>query len=116
MWPYGSLNSWEGVKGKPLKEITRDGDDITLVYIENLTSYPVYWVVNGKVIESREYEVDGSEDLVLPTTPFEACEGTQFIGWTQQSNWCNPFDVPDDLFTESTGKVTRPVTYYALFE
>ena len=116
VWPYGSLNSWEGVKGKPLKEITRDGNDITLVYIENLTSYPVNWVVNGDVIESREYNVDGSEDLALPTTPFEICEGTQFIGWTTQANWCNPFDVPDDLFTEPTGKVKAPATYYALFE
>lgn len=116
VWPYGSINSWEGVTGKPLKEITRDGNDITLVYIENLTSYPVQWIVNGEVIESREYNVDGSEDLALPTAPFEICEGTQFIGWTTQPNWCNPFDVPDDLFTEPTGKVKSPATYYALFE
>ena len=116
VWPYGSTNSWEGVSGKPLKDITRSGNDIKLIYIEDITSYKVQWIVNGELLESREYNLDGSEDLVLPTAAVEACEGTTFIGWATESEWCNPFVAPEDLFTEPTGKVTEPVTYYAVFE
>jgi M6 family metalloprotease-like protein len=116
VWPYGSKTSWEGVSGKPLLNIARQGEQITLVYIEELTSYPVRWYVNGELLEEKEYNVDGSEDLVLPATPFDACEGTTFIGWTKQAEWCDPFDVPEDLELAPSGKVTRPVSYYALFE
>jgi len=116
VWPYGSTNSWSGLSGKPLKDITRVGNQIQLVYIEDLKSYPVQWVVNGELLESREYNKDGSESLALPTKSFEACEGTQFIGWTTQSDWCDPFTTPDDLFTTAQGKVTAPATYYAVFE
>lgn len=104
------------ISGKPLKDITEKNGVVSLVYIENLTSYPVSWVVNGAVLESREYAVDGSEDLVLPAKTFEPCEGTKFIGWTTHADWCDPFSAPDDLFTTASGKVTQPVTYYAVFE
>lgn len=33
-WPYSNKNSWEGVSGKPLKEITKSGNNISLIYIE----------------------------------------------------------------------------------
>ena len=116
VWPYGTANFWEGVKDKPLKEITKDGELIKLIYIEDITSYVVRWVVDGEEIERREYNLDGSEDLELPTEPFDVCEETQFIGWTKHGEWCDPFTTPDDLFTTPSGKVTRPATYYALFE
>ena len=48
VWPYGTVNSWEGVKGKPLKEITKEGELIKLIYIEDITSYVVRWVVDGE--------------------------------------------------------------------
>lgn len=116
VWPYNSTNSWSGVNGKPLKDITRVGDQVQLIYIEDVKSYPVQWMVNGELLESREYNKDGSEDLTLPTKTFEACEDTKFIGWTTHSNWCDPFTTPDDLFSEAQGKVTAPATYYAVFE
>ena len=34
VWPYSSTKSWSGVSGKPLKDITKSGNNITLVYIE----------------------------------------------------------------------------------
>lgn len=116
VWPYNSKNSWTGVNGKPLLEITRDGDKINAIYIEDITSFTVQWIVNGELLEAKEYNLDGTEDLVLPTKSFEACENTKFIGWTTHENWCDPFTTPEDLFTEAQGKVTDQVTYYAVFE
>ena len=104
------------MSGRPLKDITRDGKQIKLTYIDNLTSFLVQWFVNGELLESREYSKDGSEKLILPTTPFEACEDTQFIGWTQQAQWCDPFAAPEDLDENPNGNVTRPANYYAVFE
>lgn len=116
VWPYADKNTWEGVSGRPLKDITRDGKQIKLTYIDNLTSFLVQWFVNGELLESREYSKDGSEELSLPTTPFDACEDTQFIGWTQQPQWCDPFAAPEDLDENPNGNVTRPANYYAVFE
>ena len=116
VWPYQDKNSWDGVDGKPLKGITRSDQQITLTYIENPTAYTVQWFVNGELLESREYNKDGSEDIVLPTKPVQACEGTNFIGWTLFSDWCDPFEKPSDLNSAPEGKVTKSVNYYAVFE
>ena len=35
VWPYRDTNSWEGVSGKPLKDITRSGELIDLIYISD---------------------------------------------------------------------------------
>ena len=35
VWPYRNTNSWEGISGKPLKDITRSGDLIDLIYISD---------------------------------------------------------------------------------
>lgn len=119
VWPYGTgeniKDAWEGVSGKPLYDITRNGDLIDLVYIDELTSYTVRWVVNGEVIASRDYALDGSEDLIVPSN-ITVCEGTKFIGWTKQANWCDPVSLPEDLTLSPSGKVQRRATYYALFE
>ena len=108
--------SWSGVSGKPLKDIKESNGLITLTYIDAATAYTVRWMVNGEEIASREYNIDGSEDLVLPNAAVEACEGTEFVGWTTESNWCDPISLPTDLFTTASGKVTKNVTYYAVFE
>ena len=108
--------SWSGVSGKPLKDIKESNGLITLTYIDAATAYTVRWMVNGEEIASREYNIDGSEDLVLPNAAVEACEGTEFVGWTTESNWCDPISLPADLFTTASGKVTKNVTYYAVFE
>lgn len=116
VWPYSANTSWEGVNGKPLKDITKVGNTVTLTYIEEpANAYFVKWVVDGEEIETQEYAMDGSEDLALPTKEVTPCEGTEFIGWTAEENWFNPFELPEDLFQEVSGKVTGNVTYYAVF-
>lgn len=118
VFPYGSVNSWSGVSGKPLKDITRSGTNITLTYIEEPVDpkYTVTWIVNGTQIEQQEYAIDGSENLVLPTATVTPCEGTEFIGWTAESEWFDPFENPADLFTTASGKVTNDATYRAVFK
>lgn len=115
VWPYAHKDSWGGVSGKPLLKITRDGNDITLFSVEEVTNYQVQWIVDGEVISSREYALDGSEDIEMPSAP-DNCEGATFIGWTEHGDWCSPFYQPDDLFTEISGKVESVATYYAVFE
>jgi hypothetical protein len=73
-------------------------------------------MVDGEVIETKEYASDGSQDLVLPTAVVTPCEGTTFIGWTAEANWADPFVLPADLFTTPSGKATKSITYYALFK
>ena len=116
VWPYSSTNSWSGVSGKPLKDITKSGNNISLIYIEEPQNNVVTWMVNGEVLETKEYAKDGSQNLVLPTKTVTPCEGTKFIGWTTEPNWFDPFNLPADLFTTASGKVTDNVTYYAVFE
>lgn len=111
----GKKTSWSGVSGKPLKDIKESNGVITLTYIDNASSYVVSWFVNGEQVATREYNLDGSEDLVVPTN-VEACEGTEFIGWTTEANWCDPLSEPADLNPAPSGKVTNNATYYALFE
>ena len=118
VWPYGTKNSWEGVSGKPLKEITKDGNTINLIYIEEpvAPTYQVNWIANGQIIETAEYNLDGSESLRLPAAEVVPCEtGDEFIGWTAEADWADPFTLPDDFFQEPNGKVTGDVTYYAIF-
>ena len=116
VFPYNSTKSWSGVSGKPLTEITKSGDNIQLVYISAPTKFEVKWMVNGKLLETARYESDGSESLRLPSIAAEACEGTEIIGWTAKTSWFDPFELPDDFFDTPSGKVTKDVTYYAIFK
>ena len=109
-------SSWTGVSGKPVKQISEYDGVITALYIEEPSEKTVTWVVNGDTLETKIYAEDGSEALELPTKAVVPCEGTSFIGWTAVQGWADPFLLPDDLFTEAAGKVTKNVTYYAVFE
>ena len=114
---FGSgVNSWSGVTDKPLTNITRDGEFIRLIYISEPNYYTVKWVVNGEVLETARYATDGSEDLRLPSIAVPTCEGTELVGWTQNVNWFDPFETPEDLFSTPAGKVTDGVIYYAVFQ
>ena len=117
-FPQTLVTSWSGVSGKPLKDITMKNGVVSLIYIEEPVDpkYTVTWVVNGERLEEVEYAIDGTEDLKLPTKAVVPCDGTTFIGWTQEEEWADPFVEPEDLFTEASGKVTADVTYYALFQ
>ena len=116
VFPYNTVNSWEGVTGKPLMDITRDGDLIRLIYIDEPQNYSVKWMVNGELLETARYKIDGSENLRLPSIGVTPCEGTELVGWTKHINWFDPFTLPDDLFTTPSGKVTDDVTYHAVFK
>ena len=119
VFPYNDINSWSGISTRPLKEITRDGNLIHLFYIDDPApqTYSVKWVVTGKEIQEDTYAIDGSENLRLPTVSFSSpCEGAEFVGWTKESVWYDPFVVPADLFTTASGKVTADAVYYALFQ
>ena len=116
VFPYGSVDSWEGVAGKPLMNITRDGELIRLVHIDAPQYYSVKWMVNGELLETARYNIDGSENLRLPSIGVTTCEGTELVGWTRTINWFDPFSLPDDLFTTPSGKVTDDVTYHAVFK
>ena len=116
VFPYNTVDSWEGVSGKPLMDITRDGDLIRLVYMNEPQYYSVKWMVNGELLETARYNIDGSENLRMPSIGVTPCEGTELVGWTQTVNWFDPFTLPDDLFTTPSGKVTDDVTYHAVFK
>lgn len=108
------VTSWEGVSGKPLLNITETDGVITLTYIKD-PSYKVTWMVNGQELEVDEYNLNGTQYLKLPTNAVVPCEGTEFIGWTKESEWLDPFDEPTDLFTSPSGRVKADATYHALF-
>lgn len=115
IFPSGLINSWKGIAAKPLKEITETDGIISLVYIEK-PPFTVTWMVNGEVFETQEYANDGSEDLRFPSAIPNVCdEGTHFIGWTTETQWFDPFTLPEDLFNEPEGKVTQDITYTAMF-
>ena len=116
VFPYGTTDSWEGVEGKPLLDITRDGQVIDLVYIEPEANPVVTWVVDGEVLTTQTYTV--FDALELPAEILPLCdEETEFLGWTTEENWADPFSDPADLFTTAEGKkVLKSVTYYALFK
>jgi len=116
VFPYGDVRSWEGLEGRPLTDITCDGELIRLVYIEAPQHYSVKWMVNGELLETARYSIDGSENLRLPSIGVTPCDGTELVGWTKSVNWFDPFTLPDDLFTTPSGKVTDDVTYHAIFK
>ena len=101
---------------RPLRQITETNDTISLIFIEELFAYTVRWMVNGELLESKDYNLDGSENLEMPTKEVVPCEGMKFLGWTKKAEWFDPFNVPDDLFIRAKGRVTRPMTYHAVFE
>ena len=115
--PYPSSgSSWRQLSDKPLLEIKENDGVISLFYIDDLSDKTVTWMVNGEVFETKVYAGDGSEDLVLPTQSVPACDaGIEFVGWTTETEWYDPFSLPEDLFTEPSGKVVRDVTYTAVF-
>ena len=116
VFPYDDITSWNDMPGKPLTDITRDGDYIRLIHIAEPQYYSVKWMVNGELLETARYNLDGSENLRMPSIGVTTCEGTELVGWTQTINWFDPFTLPDDLFTTPSGKVTDDVTYHAVFK
>ena len=111
-----NVTVWRRMRSQSLENITETDGVITLSYVSKVEKPVVQWMVDGQLLEQRAYAANGTGDLALPTATFAPCEGTRFIGWTTHAEWCDPFALPEDLFTEPSGKVTKSVTYYAVFE
>lgn len=114
VWPYSTKTSWSGVSGKPLKDITQSGNNITLTYIEEpvipIDPFDVVFKVNGK-----EFKTESSTGkLVLPATDPEACnDGRVFVGWCSQADYSNPTTAP--TFAKAGDAVEEGAIFYAVF-
>lgn len=79
----------------------------------------VTWMADGEELTDvrAQYLYYEGEQLQMPNTTPDDCNGKQFVGWTSQNNYFHPSQAPADLFTEAGDKtVTGPVTYYAVFK
>lgn len=118
VWPYGSgsslKNSWEGVSGKPLKEIKKSGNNITLIYIEEpptVDPFDVEWYVDGTLIETNQ--CTGYGTVVLPTTDPEGCNNREFMGWCADTSYSSATTAP--TFVKTGDAVTEGAKFYAIF-
>lgn len=112
----GNVTMWSKISGTPLKDIREENGVIMLTYKDVFLGYTVNWVADGETIESKVYKEAGVP-LEMPTTTVTPCEGMHLIGWTTEADYHDPFVLPEDLFTDATGKnVNNHTTYYAVFE
>ena len=110
VWPYSSTKSWSGVSGKPLKDITKSGNNITLIYIEEPADpFDITWMANGA--EFTTTKSTGKVDL--PTNTPEACSGKEFVGWCSQANYTSATTAP--TFVKAGDAVQEGATFYAVF-
>lgn len=118
VWPYGSgsslKNSWEGVSDKPLKEIKKSGNNITLIYIEEpptVDPFDVEWYVDGTLVETNQ--CTGYGTVVLPTTDPEGCNNREFMGWCADASYSSATTAP--TFVKTGDAVTEGAKFYAIF-
>ena len=85
---------------------------------ENVTLYPYWtkvhtitWMADGSQYDEATY-LDG-ETLALPETDPEACQGSEFVGWTDEQNYSHPTTAPD--FITAGDAVNADATYYAVY-
>lgn len=113
VWPYGTKNSWTGVTGKPLKDITKSGQLITLTYIEEpaivVDPFDLTFMANG--VEFTKTTSTGK--IVLPATEPAACDGMVFVGWTATASYSSATTAP--AFVKAGQTVSEPTTFYAVF-
>ena len=71
----------------------------------------VTWIADGEEIESQTY---ASEDkLVLPTQEIEPCQGSAFMGWTDDEDYFDATTAP--TYVTAGSEVTVDATYYAVY-
>lgn len=85
---------------------------------ENVTLYPYWtklhtitWMADGSAYDEATY-LDG-KTLALPKTDPEACQGSEFVGWTAEQNYSHATDAPDYITAGSA--VNADDTYYAVY-
>ena len=111
VWPYGSTNSWEGVSGKPLTNITKSGNLIKLVYIEiPIDPFELKWMVNGE-----EFATTISQGkVVMPEDEPAALSETQvFMGWCRTADYESETTAPE--FVQEGDPAEEGDVFYAVF-
>lgn len=110
VWPYSNKTSWSGVSGKPLKDITKSGSNITLIYIEEPADpFDITWMANGAEFTTTT----STGTVVLPTNTPQACSGKEFVGWCNQANYTSATTAP--TFVKAGDAVQEGATFYAVF-
>ena len=71
----------------------------------------VTWKADGNVIEQQTYA--SGDKLVIPTQEIEACQGSEFVGWTDDENYSHATDAP--AYITAGSAVTTDATYYAVY-
>ena len=113
VFPYGTKNSWTGVSGKPLKEITKKGELVELIYIEEpvepVDPFTITWYADG--VEFATTESTGK--VVLPAEEPTGCEGRVFIGWCSQADYSSATTAP--TLAVAGDAVEEGAVFYAIF-
>lgn len=111
VWPYSTTNSWEGVSGKPLKEITKNGNTIELIYIEEPSDpFELTWMVEG--VEFATTTSTGK--VVLPDDLPQPCNDSQlFMGWCKTADYESETTAP--TFVREGDHAAEGDIYYAVF-
>jgi M6 family metalloprotease-like protein len=116
VFPYGSKNSWTGVTGKPLKEITKKGELVELIYIEEpqqtIDPFDVQWFVNGELFETNKCTEHAK--VVLPDEEPAACStGRVFVGWCANASYESATTAP--TLVKAGDAVQEGAKFYAIF-
>ena len=84
----------------------------------NTTLYPYWtkvhtitWMADESAHDEATY-LDG-ETLALPETAPEACQGSEFVGWTAAKDYFNATTAP--TYVTAGSSVTTDATYYAVY-
>ena len=114
VWPYGNKTSWNGVSGKPLLNIAKSGDNITLTYIEEPTSevdpFDITWKANGTEFATTT----STGTVVLPATnPLDCPCGKVFLGWTKTANYESETTAP--TYVKAGDPIAEATTLYAVY-
>ena len=85
---------------------------------EDVTLYPYWtkvhtitWMADGSTHDEATY-LDG-EMLALPERAPEACQGSEFVGWTAEQNYSHATDAP--AYITAGSAVNADDTYYAVY-
>jgi len=116
VWPYNSNNSWSGVSGKPLLNIAKSGNLITLTYIEEpavvIDPFELTWMVGSTAFTTTMSTTAGT--VVLPTDEPESCDPSKvFVGWTRTANYTSATTAP--TFVKAGDAAEEGDIFYAVF-
>jgi len=111
VWPYGSTDSWEGVSGKPLTNITKSGKLIKLIYIEEpVDPFELTWMVGDEVFATTV----SKGKVVLPENePAPLSEKQVFVGWCRTADYESETTAPE--LVQAGDPAEEGDVFYAVF-